>query len=1017
MPLRWGYELTNKMADWTPPPYIPHDGQSDYYKKFDVERRKLSYLSKIGDGDIPYDTHLSIIRNHIANKSGIGGPLAILSEADIQDLALRSTNAAHSNSKLLAKSRAEIDAKFPMKRLEEIGEKWAKKARGQVLTNLSPADRAKYDAEIAKFKKGRADASWNVKIYQKDVERQLYEHDFDHQLRTLHPDQREQFIADEIKRIKQQQKAYTGGGYTDPAEAEAHRLGLVAADEAEIKRIQDVSKRFQNPAGSYTGESKVEVAVKKAKAGLATATDKTKKAGAAVAGAVKEAGAAVLPASGRTTPLPSQVVRPTLPPPIKLTTSTAASTPPPAGLPPPPSAATPPLTATPTVPVVPLPSAAQQAAQGGTTPTGSGLKLQTGRAFTPVDDAQAQLARLNGAGGVSGVSRDGIQVQETTEEFLERTKGTSKEGINKVNKKALPYASYEPTVRVETQPVDPAVTARNATRRAQLELQAKTGKLPPTSGALVRVEEGSLLNIAKRQLPTVFKVVDAFRNIGESQTVEQKAASAKWVAEQKVKADAKAALADLDKNPVAVKPEKVFYNPQSGRQGVISPEATPSRGRALMSSFGDRLTKTLYSDILPYAAGEPMKAEIAKLFGQGATQRSFLERALQRSGRFTPEEIQVAWRSIMNNPDAMARLTPAIGHLPAEGQPLPNQPLQSGGAPKPLPQRPTGNSLPKVTPVEQTARDRLAVQRQLQAEAQALAEAQAKAAQEAELLRIAAEEKAAFDQLKHDRLTSAASEAERKALIDEIKARSPAGDEDAWKGTPWANKSAPMDRGNSATPDYRAQLRKAQLKNIRNLNKDTTLINSDEYRYNKWLRANGLESEATAATAGRPRQFASPKLSDFPAVRNPNSMMPTLKAVAPTLSGLGQAARVTGVVGGAVLTPLQIYDQIKDANNPDQFIAAYRGSDPLSLRPWMDIGLDSFTDGIGPALQKYRRVVNDPRYIEMNPISSIGGQAIRGNPEYLKAFLNNLGYYGSGSGWFDTSSNSAPPPMPTNEGY
>jgi len=116
---------------------------------------------------------------------------------------------------------------------------------------------------------------------------------------------------------------------------------------------------------------------------------------------------------------------------------------------------------------------------------------------------------------------------------------------------------------------------------------------------------------------------------------------------------------------------------------------------------------------------------------------------------------------------------------------------------------------------------------------------------------------------------------------------------------------------------------------------------------------------------------------------------------------VGRAAKPVMGVLNAALTPLQIADQIIDANSDDQMIANYRGSDPFSLRPWMDVALDSYTDGIGPALEKYRRVVNDPRYIEMNPISSIGGQAVRGNPEYLKAFLNNLGYYGNGGGWFE----------------
>ena len=570
---------------------------------------------------------------------------------------------------------------------------------------------------------------------------------------------------------------------------------------------------------------------------------KLSRAIAAVGGAVKKAGAALLPASGRTTSLPSEVVRPTtatatppsldpLPPPPPIPPKPA--TPVPAGLPPPPSAAT-------------IPPASTASGTVSTPPVWTGPNTRAGvpAPAVAVDDAQAQLARLNGAGGVSGVSRDGIQVAETTEEFIERTKGTGKEGIHKVNKKALPNASYEPTVRVETQPIDPAVTARNATRRAQLERQAKTGQLPPKSKLDIANGE-SLLDVAKRKMPTYAGWVDSVANIG-GPSKEKRDAAERFKAEQKVKADAKAALADLDKNPVAVKPEKVFYNPQSGRQGVISPEATPSRGRALMSSFGDRLTKTLYSDILPYARGEPMKAEIAKLFGEGATQRSFLERALQRSGRFTPEEIQVAWRSIMNNPDAMATLTPAIGHLPAEGQPLPNQPLQSGGAPKPLPQRPTGNSLPKVTPIEETARDRLAAQRQLQAEAKALAEAQAKAAQDAELLRIAAEEKAAFDQLKHDRLVEAANAAERKALIDEIKARSPAGTEDAWEGTPFSSNSAKTN----FFPATSGITRQDRLRQISIENKKGVTL--DEVMLQKWLKSRGITStpESQAAT-GRP---------------------------------------------------------------------------------------------------------------------------------------------------------------------
>jgi hypothetical protein len=132
--------------------------------------------------------------------------------------------------------------------------------------------------------------------------------------------------------------------------------------------------------------------------------------------------------------------------------------------------------------------------------------------------------------------------------------------------------------------------------------------------------------------------------------------------------------------------------------------------------------------------------------------------------------------------------------------------------------------------------------------------------------------------------------------------------------------------------------------------------------------------------------------------------LPTMSAVRPTISGLAGAGRAVGGVGMALLTPLQIYDQINDSRSSDQMIANYRGSDPLSLRALIDLGLDSTGIGGGnakQALTRYNNLVNDPRYIEMNPISSMVGQAARGNTEYLKSFFNNLAYYGDGGGWFE----------------
>ncbi|NDB60001.1 hypothetical protein EB001_16360 [bacterium] len=117
---------------------------------------------------------------------------------------------------------------------------------------------------------------------------------------------------------------------------------------------------------------------------------------------------------------------------------------------------------------------------------------------------------------------------------------------------------------------------------------------------------------------------------------------------------------------------------------------------------------------------------------------------------------------------------------------------------------------------------------------------------------------------------------------------------------------------------------------------------------------------------------------------------------------VGKAAKPVMGVLNAVNTPLQIYDQISDANNSDKMISNYGGSDPLSLRAGMDLLLDSTGVGgssLSEGLNKYNRLANDPRYIELNPVSSMVGQGLRGNPEYIKAFFNNLAYYGDKGGW------------------
>jgi hypothetical protein len=55
----------------------------------------------------------------------------------------------------------------------------------------------------------------------------------------------------------------------------------------------------------------------------------------------------------------------------------------------------------------------------------------------------------------------------------------------------------------------------------------------------------------------------------------------------------------------------------------------------------------------------------------------------------------------------------------------------------------------------------------------------------------------------------------------------------------------------------------------------------------------------------------------------------------------------------------------------------------------MDLGLDVLTGDFGPqAIRNYEHRVNNPEYIQRNPLSSMVGQGMRGNPDYLKAFWN-----------------------------
>ena len=725
------------MPKWTPPPHTPFDSKNPdaQHKAYVAEGKKLKWLKeKALAKPISFDEQLNAIRGELANNKQ--SPLTGLSEADLIDLTKRAVADTNENSNRKAK-QTQITSEFGEKERQKITWKHLKKAGVTDTSALNLEQNKAMNAEIDNaFAKNRAKAGVWQTTYQAEIDTQILTNDLKNELIRATPAEREAIIKNYADKFEAESKVYTYKGFDPTVEAQtkAERKALY---EIQKKALETASKEFRSGNGSYTGESTVEVAVRKAKAGLATAAEKTKAAGAAVGGAVKDAGAAVLPATGRTTPLPSEVVRPTT------ATATSAPIPPkpatpvPAGLPPPPSAA--PAASTP------------PAGFSGTTAREGGGTIS----MPAADDAQAQLARLNGQGGVAGVSREGVAVNLTTAEELA---GTKPAPVDKTNANSIRPPSYENPVQVKVDTPSETTAKQTELRRAQLEEQARTGKLPPKSGVSAKLEEGgSLLDIAKRQLPTVFKVANYIT--GTSLKDINKAETERLTAEAKVKADAKAALARLTE-----KPAKTFYNPNTGRSGVVAPQLTAQQASGVMSPLGDRISRTLYSDILPYARGiQNPQVQLPAVFGNDVTQKSFIEKALVRSGRFTADEIGGVVRSILNNPDAMSELTRVIGHLPVE-----NQPLKSGGAPKPLPQRPTGNSLPKVTPVVETARDRLAVQRQLQAqlqaEAQAIAEAERVAA-EAEARRIDAENRAS------ETARQAAEQASLKATQDYLKGR------------------------------------------------------------------------------------------------------------------------------------------------------------------------------------------------------------------------------------------------------
>jgi len=136
--------------------------------------------------------------------------------------------------------------------------------------------------------------------------------------------------------------------------------------------------------------------------------------------------------------------------------------------------------------------------------------------------------------------------------------------------------------------------------------------------------------------------------------------------------------------------------------------------------------------------------------------------------------------------------------------------------------------------------------------------------------------------------------------------------------------------------------------------------------------------------------------------KGPSSYQPMWRNAAASgevLSGLSKA----NLFLNAALVPAQIADQASAAAGWDgkgTLDREYGRSDPLSIRPSIDAFLNTppydygsyiglpYTEEGQRAKAAYEARVNDPEYIYRNPMSSMVGQAVRGNMDYVKAFAN-----------------------------
>ena len=591
-------------------------------------------------------------------------------------------------------------------------------------------------------------------------------------------------------------------------------------------------------------------------------------------GAVKNAAVSAIPGTGPTVSPPSPVVRPVtttnaVPPIADMggagvllpnTSAPAASAPPPAGLPPPPSAAPAPAASTPPPANLPPPPSASGNQPPATPRVWTGPNSRAGDATTPPPATPAAPA---GQGGYPAAGREGVVEvgNEGVKVAVEGDLVTGRKWEPKLGRtiptveplESRPSGTVNTTPYGTTTPLDPKsgkgrsgvpVTDASGNRRVGFVSTQPSGKpvvpAPPVKNPSILADlVGPITESAKMIGGTVGKgTVDVV--VGAANLIKKAVVSPSPQDILRGNQSAKPATPAPAKATPDTLPKYAYgYDPLTGKQ---------TGGPVTSATYGDlnrRISSLRDNNLIPFLNGRhaaELRGELAGKHGAYDLE-TFIQKAVNRSGLFTPTEVGQVVKQLKSDP--------IFKGLVDAGMPVDAKkgPFKSGGAPKPVIKDkqgnvlPVGNSVPKATPPVETAADRLAKIRADEAQRIATEQARVAAEQAAETKRVA-EATVKFTQ---ENAALAAAEAERKAIVDALQNRSPAGNEPAFPaGTRFG---APLPFvGNSGVT------RQDRLRQISAENKKGVTV--DEVMLQRWLKGRTATStpESQAAT-GKPAPY------------------------------------------------------------------------------------------------------------------------------------------------------------------